>query len=215
MKSQVLHTVWCHIPCEAAGEFWHWSLSGVKGLNVHASLFLNMRRILYQNACLQCWKQTNGPNSFSLKLVQVARSEIEMKNFTNPGLAKSGFEELGPGHEFSPRLPRVWYFSDLGTVTWLPLCFFVYFSAWHDMLQRGNLWACPDHHECGHFGRGTSPAVSREMSLSGVGKEATRTKPECRSHSRIMGVKMCNFVAHPVRMRIVKKKVMLDVQTHW
>ena len=29
MKSQVLHTVWCHIYCEAAGEFWHWSLSGV------------------------------------------------------------------------------------------------------------------------------------------------------------------------------------------
>ena len=37
MKSQVLHTVWCHISCEAAGEFWHWSLSGVKGLigNLH------------------------------------------------------------------------------------------------------------------------------------------------------------------------------------
>ena len=32
MKSQVLHTVWCHISCEAAGEFWHWSLSGLKGL---------------------------------------------------------------------------------------------------------------------------------------------------------------------------------------
>ena len=32
MKSQVLHTVWCNISCEAAGEFWHWSLSGVKGL---------------------------------------------------------------------------------------------------------------------------------------------------------------------------------------
>ena len=33
MKSQVLHTVWCHISCEVAGEFWHWSLSGVKGLS--------------------------------------------------------------------------------------------------------------------------------------------------------------------------------------
>ena len=32
MKSQVLHTVWCHISCKAAGEFWHWSLLGVKGL---------------------------------------------------------------------------------------------------------------------------------------------------------------------------------------
>ena len=33
MKSQVLHTVWCYIISgEAAGEIWHWSLSGVKGL---------------------------------------------------------------------------------------------------------------------------------------------------------------------------------------
>ena len=38
MKSQVLHTVWCHISCEAAGEFWHWSLSGVKGLKNRALL---------------------------------------------------------------------------------------------------------------------------------------------------------------------------------
>ena len=30
-----LHTVWCHISCEAAGEFWHWSLSGVKGLRYY------------------------------------------------------------------------------------------------------------------------------------------------------------------------------------
>ena len=34
MKSKVLLTVWCHISCEAAGEFWHWSLSGVKGLKI-------------------------------------------------------------------------------------------------------------------------------------------------------------------------------------
>ena len=34
MKSQVLHTVWCNISGEAAGEIWHWSLSGVKGLSV-------------------------------------------------------------------------------------------------------------------------------------------------------------------------------------
>ena len=32
MKSQVLHTVWCNISGEAAGEIWNWSLSGVKGL---------------------------------------------------------------------------------------------------------------------------------------------------------------------------------------
>ena len=33
MKSQVLHTVWCNITGEAAGEILHWSLLGVKGLN--------------------------------------------------------------------------------------------------------------------------------------------------------------------------------------
>ena len=33
MKSQVLHTVWRSISGEAAGESWHWSLSGVKGLS--------------------------------------------------------------------------------------------------------------------------------------------------------------------------------------
>ena len=32
MKSQVLHTVWCNITGEAAGEIWIWSLLGVKGL---------------------------------------------------------------------------------------------------------------------------------------------------------------------------------------
>ena len=31
----------------------------------------------------------NGRSSFSFKLVQVAGSETEMKNFTNPGLAQS------------------------------------------------------------------------------------------------------------------------------
>ena len=33
MKSQVLHTVWCYISGEAAGEIWNWSLLGVKGLS--------------------------------------------------------------------------------------------------------------------------------------------------------------------------------------
>ena len=33
MKSQVLHTVWCNIFNETAGEIWSWSLLGVKGLN--------------------------------------------------------------------------------------------------------------------------------------------------------------------------------------
>ena len=33
MKSQALLTVWCNISGGAGGEIWHWSLSGVKGLN--------------------------------------------------------------------------------------------------------------------------------------------------------------------------------------
>ena len=32
MKTQVLHTVWCIISGEAAGEIWNWSLMGVKWL---------------------------------------------------------------------------------------------------------------------------------------------------------------------------------------
>ena len=32
MESQVLHTVWCNTPVEAAGEIWIWSLLAVKGL---------------------------------------------------------------------------------------------------------------------------------------------------------------------------------------
>ena len=41
MKSQVLLAVWCNISGEAAGEIWHWSLSGVKGLTCdQALLFL-------------------------------------------------------------------------------------------------------------------------------------------------------------------------------
>ena len=32
MKSQVLHTVWCNISGEAAGEIWYWSLLVMKGL---------------------------------------------------------------------------------------------------------------------------------------------------------------------------------------
>ena len=37
MKSQVLHTVWCYISGEAAGEIWKWSLLGVKGLKTATS----------------------------------------------------------------------------------------------------------------------------------------------------------------------------------
>ena len=32
MKSQVVHTVWSNTAGEAAGNIWHWSLLGVRGL---------------------------------------------------------------------------------------------------------------------------------------------------------------------------------------
>ena len=40
MESQVLHTVWCNITGETAGEIWSWSLLGVKGLksNVYSKI---------------------------------------------------------------------------------------------------------------------------------------------------------------------------------
>ena len=40
MKSKVLHTVWCNIPGEAAGEIWNWSLLGLKGLKIDEKLIL-------------------------------------------------------------------------------------------------------------------------------------------------------------------------------
>ena len=59
MKSQVLHTVWHSISGEAAGEIWHWSLSGVKGLiqsenyNKHSALPFLVNVILDQkNICV-------------------------------------------------------------------------------------------------------------------------------------------------------------------
>ena len=53
MKSQVLQTVWCHIPCQAAGEFWHWSLSGVKGL-ITLPFFLVIDRLMYSTVNSWC-----------------------------------------------------------------------------------------------------------------------------------------------------------------
>ena len=49
MKSQVLHTVWCNISGEAAGEIWNWSLLGVKGLRAAPTA-----HALYQWFLLHC-----------------------------------------------------------------------------------------------------------------------------------------------------------------
>ena len=47
MKSQVLHTVWCYISGEAAGEIWHWSLLGVKGFVIISNAVAVIIVILY------------------------------------------------------------------------------------------------------------------------------------------------------------------------
>ena len=50
MKSQVLHTVWCHISGVAAGEIWTWSLLGVKRL----SPMHNVPKIAYSTNNTKC-----------------------------------------------------------------------------------------------------------------------------------------------------------------
>ena len=82
--------------------------------NFSASLFVNMRRFLYRK-CLNrnVENKTNGPSFSSFKLVLTAGSEIvEMKNFTNLGLAQSGIEKLSPGLGLQnlcpPRTSRAW-----------------------------------------------------------------------------------------------------------
>ena len=47
--------------------------------------------------CLYCnVENSTNCRSSPLKLAQVAGSEIEMKNLTNPGLGNTGFDEPGP-----------------------------------------------------------------------------------------------------------------------
>ena len=66
IKSQVLHTAWCNISGEAAGEIWHWSLLGVKGLILY-SVFLgrfqwaNMWTVppFYWARLFWCWYYLN------------------------------------------------------------------------------------------------------------------------------------------------------------
>ena len=63
MKSQVLLTVWCNISGEAAGEIWHWSLSGVKGLvnERPRTMKLKQRNIVWHIAHDQVvWQTTSG-----------------------------------------------------------------------------------------------------------------------------------------------------------
>ena len=66
-KSQVLHTVWCYIFGEAAGEIWHWSLLGIKiwMLDLHSL-----------GSC--CWPQVIHYDPF-----QITTSKAERKKNAN------------------------------------------------------------------------------------------------------------------------------------
>ena len=46
MKSQVLHTVWCNISGEAAGEIGHWSLLRKRGLTLSIRRAINFKFLL-------------------------------------------------------------------------------------------------------------------------------------------------------------------------
>ena len=67
-----------------------------------------MRPILYKSARIALHENQKNCRSSPLKLAQVAGSEIEMKNFTNPGLGKTGFDEPGP--EPQNAYPCLWRF---------------------------------------------------------------------------------------------------------
>ena len=65
MKIQVLHTVWCNISGEAAGEFWNWSLLGVRGLMYVLSSTVNWASL-----------RRNAVNSDSVLLLWIPRWKL-------------------------------------------------------------------------------------------------------------------------------------------
>ena len=83
MNSQVLHTVWCHISGEAAGEFWHWSLSGVKGLN-EPFPWLPAVTVLTAVSFGRFSASSNGPD----------------RSGSNPELDSSGGDDWADRHEY-------------------------------------------------------------------------------------------------------------------
>ena len=55
MKSQILHTVWCHISDEATGEIWHWSLrdSGDYRSSVRRRGLIRISSCAFLTTCLR------------------------------------------------------------------------------------------------------------------------------------------------------------------
>ena len=89
MKSQVLHTVWCNISGEAAGEIWYdWSLSGVKGLMTSPFSFVCYVYFITaaKNVPVPMWLDTNSGAGF----VELKRSCVMTRQITRVPAFASG-----------------------------------------------------------------------------------------------------------------------------
>ena len=81
MKSQVLHTVWCNISCEAAGEIWNWSLLGVKGLtrqHDHTGMALISRALEIQRRTMKQYQLRKCPGTFLRRASSVIQFGAEL-----------------------------------------------------------------------------------------------------------------------------------------
>ena len=95
MTSHVLHTVWCRISGEAAGEVWKWSLLGVKGLTSLTRIrkvmgWLFDRDYYHHFACLS---STMG------KRYSIQRRPDNFLSFTTETLSLFSRDDWG-GHRF-------------------------------------------------------------------------------------------------------------------
>ena len=90
MKSQVLHTVWCNISAEAAGEIWNWSLLGVKRLNLSSRSwkcadfriwsFHKKREVLLKSGLISKWSWPRSGRSLvvvTFRVREVFRKTVE------------------------------------------------------------------------------------------------------------------------------------------
>ena len=81
MKSQVLHTVWCNVSGEAAGEIWNWSVLGVKGLKA----VFSVTRKCWQKLCVfafgPAW-HNQSPIAFMVFWVEYDQNNNDNKNQT-------------------------------------------------------------------------------------------------------------------------------------
>ena len=77
MKSQVLHTVWCIISGEAAGEIWRWSLLGVKRLIAFLFIWLVIQFRLHDTTSANQNTKENDGKSFEHRPNESTKSYAE------------------------------------------------------------------------------------------------------------------------------------------